>query len=74
MAERLGERFYSNEDVKKVDFSTNTVNNRFKGEVLIVAMPWTEFHEITGMPFSLPQCNNLSMICGFSKVFMGYAY
>ncbi len=50
MAERLGERFYSNEDVKKVDFSTNTVNDRFKGEVLIVAMPWTEFHEITGMP------------------------
>lgn len=50
MAERLGKRFYCKEDVKKIDFNTNTVNDKFQGETVIVAMPWTEFQEITGMP------------------------
>lgn len=50
MQKRLGKHFFNKIDVRKIDFTSNTVNDSFEGEHIIVAMPWTEFEEIKGMP------------------------
>ena len=50
MQRRLGNHFLSDIPVHKIDFMSNTVNDVFSGENIIVAMPWCEFDEIVGMP------------------------
>ncbi|SKB66456.1 Protoporphyrinogen oxidase [Lachnospiraceae bacterium] len=50
MAERLGDRYFGNTAVDTVDFDTMTVNHEFQAEKIIVAMPWTEFKNVSGMP------------------------
>ena len=50
MQKRLGDNFFGDVEINKIDFTTNTVNDCFSGEKIIVAMPWTEFSQIMGMP------------------------
>lgn len=53
MSQRLGERFYANETVHKIDFTNNSVNDTFSGETILVCMPWTDIQEFVGMPDSI---------------------
>ena len=53
MQNRIGDRMVSNTLINSIDFDKHLVNNQFVGEHIIVAMPWTEFEYIKGMPEEL---------------------
>ena len=56
MSQRLGDRFYPNENVYKIDFTSNTVNDEFSGSTIIVCMPWTGIEKYVGMPDEIIEC------------------
>lgn len=50
MQNRIGNRFIGKVNVTKLDVVKREVNDEFKAENIIVAMPWTEFMELPSMP------------------------
>lgn len=50
MQKRIGDRFIGKANIKKLDVVKREVNDEFKAENIIVAMPWTEFTELPSMP------------------------
>ena len=54
MAESLGKRISYGEEIKGIDFSTNTVvtkeGKEYQADIIITTIPWMEFETIIGMP------------------------
>ncbi len=55
MAHALGDKIKYDVNIHKIDFDTNTVNDKFQAEYIINTAPWKSFKDIVGMPDSLRQ-------------------